>query len=186
MALCANREHAAIQAKLPKPPTGATEVREVPAPAPAPEPSRPAESRQADAAMEVGTAEAAAVSGTADAMAEAGTAEAAAVMGPADAAAVTGPANAATVTGLVEAVAEAGTQPSPEPPAPVEPTPGLPSLGWMMTLQVLGSPNPPEEARGEPSAQPAPGQPADPLPVAIESVRVAVERLGSAVDVEVA
>ncbi|XP_062186679.1 uncharacterized protein LOC133890267 [Phragmites australis] len=141
------------------PPSSATEARGAPAPAPAPEPSRPAEPGQADVAMEAGTTEAATVSGPADA---------AAVMGPADAA------------------AEAGTQPSPEHLAPVEPTPGVPSPGWMMALQVLGSPTPPEEARGEPSAQPAPGQPTDPLPVAIESVRVAVKRLGAAVDVELA
>ncbi|XP_062185947.1 uncharacterized protein LOC133889443 [Phragmites australis] len=168
MALCVNPERATIQAELPeldaqglvdRPPTGAAKVQEAPALAPAPEPSRPAEPGQADAATEAGTAKVAA---------EAGTAEAAAVSGP------------------VDAAAEAGTQPSPEHLAPVEPTPDVLSPGRMMALQPSGTPNPPEEARGEPSAQPAHGQPADPLPVAIESVRVAVERLGAVVDVEVA
>ena len=94
----------------------------------------------------------------------------------------TGTAEAAGGSGPVDAAAEAGMQPSPEPPASVEPTPGVPSPGRMMALQPSGSPNPPEEARGEPSAQPAPGRPADPFLAMIEGVQVAVERLGLTVD----
>ncbi|XP_062217641.1 transcription factor TGAL1-like [Phragmites australis] len=70
MALCANPERTTIQARLPEPPTGAAEVEGAPVPAPAPEPSRPAEPRQAEAAMAAGPADAAAMAGPADAAAE--------------------------------------------------------------------------------------------------------------------
>ncbi|XP_062195287.1 uncharacterized protein LOC133898611 [Phragmites australis] len=68
----------------------------------------------------------------------------------------------------------------------VGPADAAAEVGMAEAAAVSGPADAAAEARGEPSAQPAPGQPADPLPVAIESVRVTVERLGAAVDGEVA
>jgi hypothetical protein len=91
-------------------------------------------------------------------------------------------AEAVALPGPVDAAAEAGTRPSPERPAPVKPTPSVPSPGRMIVWGPSGTPNPPEVDRGETSAPPVPGRPANPFLAAIEGVQVAVERLGAAVE----
>ncbi|XP_062227353.1 uncharacterized protein LOC133925440 [Phragmites australis] len=153
------------------PPTGAAEVQgqpEAPKPAPAPEPSAPTEPGPADAAAEPGAADSVAETEPADAAAVSGTADTVAEMGP------------------TEAAAETETQPSPKCPAPSELALSAPSPGRMTALQSSRTPNPPEEARRGPNAQPPPSQPADPLPVVLESVREVIEWLDAAVAGEVA